>query len=151
MTTYPDHILRMGSQHLAELKRKAAEFERQLWDAHESLDYEMTQSSYAPQDDTQTRQEAFRWSQDDYEPDDGALPAGPVSARPPVGAGLVDGSRDRDPSIPDRQSGEVRGIEGGARLDRPVHRPVRRSVGLPVRSPRHPGRRPSGTGRICRS
>ena len=37
MSTYPDHILRMGSQHLAELKRKAAEFERQLWDAHESL------------------------------------------------------------------------------------------------------------------
>src|SRR5690348_5099466 len=88
VTTYHDHILRMGSQHLAELKRKAAEFERQLWDAHESLDYEMTQSSYAPQDDTETRQEAFRWSQDDYEPD-GALPAGPVSERPPVGAGLV--------------------------------------------------------------
>ena len=37
VTTYPDHILRMGSQQLAELKRKAAEFERQLWDAHESL------------------------------------------------------------------------------------------------------------------
>jgi len=96
VTTYPDHILRMGSQHLAELKRKAAEFERQLWDAHESLDYEMTQSSYPPQDDTETRQEAFRWSQDDCEPD-GALPAGPVLARPPVGAGLVAGE-DTEPA-----------------------------------------------------
>ena len=44
MSTYPDHILRVGSQHLAELKRKTAEFERQLWDAHESLEQEMAQS-----------------------------------------------------------------------------------------------------------
>ena len=115
MTTYPDHILRMGSQHLAELKRKAAEFERQLWDAHESLDYEMTQSSYAPQDDTETGQEAFRWSQDDYEPD-GALHAGPVSARPPAGAGLVAGE-DTEPaySPEDRTADLVNHGRHGAR------------------------------------
>jgi len=115
VTTYPDHILRMGSQHLAELKRKAAEFERQLWDAHESLDYEMTQSSYAPQDDTETGQEAFRWSQDDYEPD-GALHAGPVSARPPAGAGLVAGE-DTEPaySPEDRTADLVNHGRHGAR------------------------------------
>src|SRR5215831_21056832 len=44
VSTYPDHILRVGSEHLAELKRKAAEFERQLWDAHESLEQEIAQS-----------------------------------------------------------------------------------------------------------
>ena len=44
MSTYPDHILRVGSQHLADLKRRAAEFERQLWDAHESLEHEIEQS-----------------------------------------------------------------------------------------------------------
>ena len=68
MTTYPDHILRMGSQHLAELKRKAAEFERQLWDAHESLEYEVTQSSFAPQGGIDAQQEAFRWRPDVSEP-----------------------------------------------------------------------------------
>src|SRR6266567_2758994 len=64
VSTYPDHVLRMGSQHLAELKRKAAEFERQLWDAHESLEYEMDQSSFAPEGATDARQEAFNWSPD---------------------------------------------------------------------------------------
>ena len=49
MSTYPDHILRVGSQHLAELKRKAAEFERQLWDAHESLEHEMEQTTFVAQ------------------------------------------------------------------------------------------------------
>jgi hypothetical protein len=44
VSTYPDHILRVGSQQLAELKRKAAEFERQLWDAHESLEHEIEQT-----------------------------------------------------------------------------------------------------------
>ena len=83
MSTYPDHILRMGSQHLAELKRKAAEFERQLWDAHESLEYEMGQSSFAPEGTIDTRQEAFNWSPDDGEPG-GTLPAGPVPVRVPA-------------------------------------------------------------------
>jgi hypothetical protein len=46
VSTYPDHILRVGSEHLAELKRKAAEFERQLWDAHESLEHEIEQTAF---------------------------------------------------------------------------------------------------------
>jgi hypothetical protein len=46
VSTYPDHILRVGSEHLAELKRKAAEFERQLWDAHESLEHEIGQTAF---------------------------------------------------------------------------------------------------------
>ena len=49
MSTYPDHILRVGSQHLAELKRKTAEFERQLWDAHESLENEFEQTALVPE------------------------------------------------------------------------------------------------------
>lgn len=85
MTTYPDHILRMGSQQLAELKRKAAEFERTLWDAHESLEYEVSHSSLAPQDAAGARQDEFRWGHDYSEPDgpDSMLPAGPVPVRPP--------------------------------------------------------------------
>ena len=65
MSTYPDHILRLGSQHLAELKRKAAEFERQLWDAHESLEYEMEQASFAPQPGADGHAEALRWPGED--------------------------------------------------------------------------------------
>ena len=49
MSTYPDHILRLGSEHLAELKRKAAEFERQLWDVHESLEHEIEQTAFVPE------------------------------------------------------------------------------------------------------
>ncbi len=83
MSTYPDHILRMGSQHLAELKRKAAEFERQLWDAHESLENEMAQTSLLPEPAADARQEAFRWAPD--EPDQsGATPAVREPAREPA-------------------------------------------------------------------
>jgi hypothetical protein len=99
VTTYPDHILRMGSQQLAELKRKAAEFERQLWDAHESLEYEMAQSSFAPQDATEfprrdatdARQEAFRWGPDGAEHDGAgnARRTGPLPVRPPLGPDLA--------------------------------------------------------------
>ena len=64
MSTYPDHILRVGSQHLAELKRKAAEFERQLWDAHESLEQELEQAASATEMLVDGRQEAFRWTGD---------------------------------------------------------------------------------------
>src|SRR5689334_5696651 len=49
MSTYPDHILRVGSQHLADLKRKTAEFEQQLWDAHESLEQEIEQTALIPE------------------------------------------------------------------------------------------------------
>jgi hypothetical protein len=101
VTTYPDHILRMGSQQLAELKRKAAEFERQLWDAHESLEYEVAQSSFAPQEaaefaphdatefvrqyGTDARQQAFRWVPDGAEPDGAGSvrPRGPLPVRSP--------------------------------------------------------------------
>ena len=64
MSTYPDHILRVGCQHLAELKRKAAEFERQLWDAHESLEQELEQAASATEMLVDGRQEAFRWTGD---------------------------------------------------------------------------------------
>ncbi len=92
MSTYPDHILRVGSEHLADLKRKAAEFERQLWDAHESLEFEVAQSSFAPQGAIDARHEAFRWSPDDSEPDgaESALPAGPVPVRAPAGPEYAD-------------------------------------------------------------
>ena len=65
MSTHPDHILRVGSQHLAELRRKAAEFERQLWDAHESLEQEMAQTAVIPATAPDGEQEAFRWTSDD--------------------------------------------------------------------------------------
>ena len=71
MSTYPDHILRVGSQHLAELKAKAAEFERQLWDAHESLEQEIEQTAFVPEapadlfvalPPTDDQQQSFRWT-----------------------------------------------------------------------------------------
>ena len=71
MSTYPDHILRVGNQHLAELKRKTAEFERQLWDAHESLENEIEETASVPEVPVDTRapdvpvdgqQEAFGWA-----------------------------------------------------------------------------------------
>src|SRR5215813_3313014 len=49
VSTYPDHILRVGSEHLAELKRKAAEFEQQLWDAHELLEHEIEETAFVPE------------------------------------------------------------------------------------------------------
>jgi hypothetical protein len=62
VSTYPDHILRVGSQHLAELKRKAAEFERQLWDAHESLEQELEQAASPTDAIADGHQQAFRWA-----------------------------------------------------------------------------------------
>jgi hypothetical protein len=70
VSTYPDHILRVGSQHLAELKRKTAEFERQLWDAHESLEHEIDQTAFLPEAPADAlggeapvdgQQQSFRW------------------------------------------------------------------------------------------
>jgi hypothetical protein len=91
VTTYPDHILRVGSQHLAELKRKAAEFERQLWDAHESLEFEITQSSFAPEHLTGARQDTFHWSPADSETDgtDTGAPSRPVPAHRPADPGTT--------------------------------------------------------------
>ena len=86
MTTYPDHILRMGSQQLADLKRKAAEFERQLWDAHETLEYEITQSSFAPPGVADAQQGALQWRPGIADPDGiaDALPDGPMPHRAPA-------------------------------------------------------------------
>jgi len=91
VTTYPDHILRVGSQHLAELKRRAAEFERQLWDAHESLEYEITQSSFAPQDLTGARQDTFQWSPGDSgsQNSDTGPSSRPVPAQRPADGGTT--------------------------------------------------------------
>jgi hypothetical protein len=91
VTTYPDHILRVGSQHLAELKRKAAEFERQLWDAHESLEYEITQSSFVPQDLTEVRQETFHRGPGDSgaHNTDAGPPSWPVPAPRPADGGTI--------------------------------------------------------------
>jgi hypothetical protein len=99
----------MGSQQLAELKRKAAEFERQLWDAHETLENQMTQSSVTPEDGTGARQEAFRWIPDNSEPGDigDALPAGPVPVRSPAGR-----------------------WQGGTEQAEPVYTPEDRTAGL---------------------
>jgi hypothetical protein len=74
VSTYPDHFLRVGSQHLAELKRKAAEFERELWDAHESLEQEIEQTAFVPEVSADAyvpdapvdgQQQSFRWTADD--------------------------------------------------------------------------------------
>jgi hypothetical protein len=74
VSTYPDHILRVGSEHLAELKRKAADFERQLWDAHESLEQEIEQTAFLPEvpEDgplseapVDGQQQSFRWTGDE--------------------------------------------------------------------------------------
>jgi hypothetical protein len=74
VSTYPDHILRVGSEHLAELKRKAAEFERQLWDAHESLEQEIEQTAFVPEAladgglpeaPVDGQQQSFRWAADE--------------------------------------------------------------------------------------
>jgi hypothetical protein len=99
VSTYSDQILRLGSQHLAELKRKAAEFERQLWDAHESLEYEMEQATLAPQPGADGRPEDFRWPGEEAAADgnggpvpDGAVPGGPPTAR---GAGPVPSPEER--------------------------------------------------------
>jgi hypothetical protein len=97
----------MGSQHLAELKRKAAEFERQLWDAHESLEYEMGQSSLATEGTIDARQEAFNWTPGDGDTG-GSLPAGPVPVRvpaDPASAGTEAAARAYSPE--DRTAGLV--------------------------------------------
>jgi hypothetical protein len=122
VTTYPDHILRVGSQQLAELKRKAAEFERQLWDAHETLEYEVAQSSFAPQDATDARQEAFRWApgNSDAEGLDGALPAGPVPVRSPASPEFA-GTEPAEPQhVPEHRTADL--VNHGRRGAKRSHR-----------------------------
>jgi hypothetical protein len=98
VSTYPDHILRLGSQHLAELKRKAAEFERQLWDAHESLEYEVTQS-FAAEPAAGQGQEVFDWQAEDVDADASTPPAWP--------AGNGQGTAAPGPSAEERTAGLV--------------------------------------------
>ena len=88
VSTYPDHILRVGSEHLAELKRKAAEFERQLWDAHESLEHEMEQSATATEVLVDGQPDAFHWTADDRAP--GHAAAGGRASRETGGQGPLD-------------------------------------------------------------
>jgi hypothetical protein len=97
VSTYSDQILRLGSQHLAELKRKAAEFERQLWDAHESLEYEMEQATLAPQPGADGRAEALRWPGEEVAADGsgGPAPAGLPAARWAGGGGPVPSPEER--------------------------------------------------------
>jgi hypothetical protein len=104
VTTYSDHILRLGSEHLAELKRKAAEFERQLWDAHESLEYELAQSPFDPEVPANGYQESFLW--------------------PPEGAEL-DGAASLPPAALDPG-----GNRGPARAGEPAPSAAERTAGL---------------------
>lgn len=127
MTTYPDHILRMGSQQLAELKRKAAEFERTLWDAHETLEYEVANSSWAPHDSTEARQDEFRWDHD-YSERDGAGGV-PPAGRVPVPV--------RSPSAPEVAVAEPAELVEPAE---PVHAPEDRTTDL-VNHGRHGAKR----------
>ena len=148
MTTYPDHILRMGSQHLAELKRKAAEFERQLWDAHESLEYEMTQSSFAPERVTDARQEAFGWSPRRRRSGRrGWCPAGRAAARARTRPARARGQRARRAAVlsrgPHRRSGQPR----QARRQAPPSVPWRRAGRHCGRSRCRPGHR-AGAGHV---
>jgi hypothetical protein len=86
VSTYSDHILRLGSQQLAEMKRKAAEFERQLWDAHESLEYEMAQSPSPCESEADGSQESFAWPAEGNGLA-GATVAAPADLSPDRGAG----------------------------------------------------------------
>jgi hypothetical protein len=97
VSTYPDHILRVGSQHLAELKRKAAEFERQLWDAHESLEQELEQAASGTDVIVDGQQQTFRWTGEGAERH---VPGGhtPVDRTPAPPAADVD-EPGRDPQI----------------------------------------------------
>jgi hypothetical protein len=122
VSTYPDHILRMGSQHLAELKRKAAEFERQLWDAHESLEYEVAQSSFASQGVPDTRQQIFRWIPDGPALDGSAraLTADPLPDRLPAGPGSADPEPARPVHTPEDRTADLvsHGRHGAKRRNR---------------------------------
>jgi hypothetical protein len=143
VSTYPDHILRVGSEHLAELKRKAAEFERQLWDAHESLEHEFEQTLFVPElpvdalgverpaDDLAeevpadgfgpdvpvgSQQQSFRWADDDMSPvaDGQALLD---VARAPSDVGADPAKRGKSP---DERTARL--IDHGRRPPEPAHR-----------------------------
>ena len=130
MSTYPDHILRVGSQHLAELKRKAAEFERQLWDAHESLEHEIEQTAFVPgvdggvpQAPVNGPQQSFHWTaeQDTFRDADGQSELAVTQAPSDLDADAARGSKSP-------QERTARLIDHGRRRPKPTHR--RRKVVL---------------------
>jgi hypothetical protein len=82
VSTYSDHILRLGSEQLAELKRKAAEFERQLWDAHETLEFELAQESHDPAAPADRQRDSFGWPQAGPEGSGGSGPPAAGETRP---------------------------------------------------------------------
>jgi hypothetical protein len=126
VSTYPDHILRVGSQHLAELKRKAAEFERQLWDAHESLDQEIEQTAIVPEvpagglvpeAPVDGQQQAFRWTAEHETAHEAGGQAQLDVARAP--SDLEAGAASRAKSPEERTA---RLIDRGRRAPKPTHR-----------------------------
>src|SRR5262249_23638963 len=116
LSTYPDHILRVGSQHLAELKRKAAEFERQLWDAHESLEQELDQAAPDTEVIVDGQQEAFDWATDDA---GGGAPAGRAALD---AGGWVPAGRARLDAAPGPGDVDAAGRAAGGRTGRHVTR-----------------------------
>jgi hypothetical protein len=121
VSTYPDHILRVGSLHLAELKRKAAEFERQLWDAHESLEQELEEAASGTHVIVDGQQQAFGWT---GEAEEGHAPSGhpPVDrTQAPPHVDVDEPSRDaqiRAPGDPTQTP-----IDAGVGAASPAHTP----------------------------
>jgi len=139
VSTYPDHILRVGSQHLAELKRKAAEFERQLWDAHESLEQELEQAASATDVTADGQQEAFRWAGEAAE---SYVPGGyaPADRAPAPPYADVD-APGRDPEVRARGALTKPPSEAGVDAATPAYLPS--GARADVASPAYP---PSDTG-----
>ena len=118
VSTYPDHILRVGSQHLAELKRKAAEFERQLWDAHESLEQELEQS--AADEPAGGQQEAFRWATEAAAGRDAEGPRGEAQLDAAPATRDVDVEAARRADSPQERTAQL--IGHGRKPSKPTHR-----------------------------
>lgn len=94
MSTHPEYIIRLGSQRLADLKRKTAELERELWDARESLEQEIAQSAYGLDGATGELQESFRWGlEDDARLQDAMMGApGAAGGGPGHGGAVAEGA-----------------------------------------------------------
>ena len=117
MSAYPDHILRVGNQHLAELKRKAAEFERQLWDAHESLEQEIEQTAFVSEVPVAGQQESFRWTPEDA-PDGSADDQAQLELAP--GPSDVDGYAATWAKPADERTARL--VDHGRHAPKPRHR-----------------------------
>jgi len=126
VSTYPDHILRVGSQHLAELKRKAAEFERQLWDAHELLEHEIEQTALVPElpmDEVvpeapvDAQQQSFPWTAEQQTGPDAGGQSQLAVARAPREVDAEAASESRSP-----RERTARLIDHGRRAPKPTHR-----------------------------